>query len=211
MQFFKKLISENLYFIILLVCYFVLGCFVVLFVRKGDDVIWLNQFHQSSADFFFKYFTYIGDGLFCVLVSLVFLAFKQYRNALLIFASFVFSGLLSQFFKKFVFPDLMRPTVYLAEVPLHLVDGVEIMTRNSFPSGHTTTAFACFLMLAIIFKNKKWGALFFICALLVSISRIYLCQHFFIDTYAGAWLGVISTITVAILMNTKIGIKVENR
>jgi membrane-associated phospholipid phosphatase len=204
MKFFKKQILENLLFFSLLICYFVLGCFVVLLVRKGDDVVWLNQFHQPFADFFFKYFTHIGDGLFCVLVSLVFLTLKKYKNALLIFLTFALSGLLSQFFKKFVFPDLMRPTVYLANEKLHLVDGVEIMTRNSFPSGHTTTAFACFFMLALIFKDKTYSILFFISALLVSISRVYLCQHFFADTYAGAWLGTISTITIYSLVYTKL-------
>lgn len=202
MQFLKRLFLENLYSFLLLSFYFVLGCLVVLFIRKGDDVIWINQFHHPFADFFFQYFTHLGDGLFCVVVSVVFLLFKKYKNALLIFATFALSGLLSQFFKKFVFPDAMRPSVLLANESLNFVEGVEIMTRNSFPSGHTTTAFACFLMLALIFEKKKWGVFFLVTALLVSLSRVYLCQHFFVDTYAGAWLGVLSTMLIYYLTNT---------
>ena len=204
MHFLRKIYSENSYIVLLLISYFVLGLFVVLFVRKGDDVIWLNQFHQPFADFFFQYFTHFGDGLFCLLVSAVFLVFRQCRNAILIFAVFAVSGLLSQFFKKILFPDVLRPAAYLKNVSLHFVEGVEILSNNSFPSGHTATAFACFLMLAFIFKKTNWSIIFFIFVLLVSISRIYLCQHFFVDTYAGAWLGVISTILIYYLAHLKL-------
>jgi len=36
--------------------------------------------------------------------------------------------------------------------------------------------------------------LFFIMAVLVGVSRVYLVQHFFIDVYAGACIGLISVI-----------------
>jgi len=38
------------------------------------------------------------------------------------------------------------------------------------------------------------GLLFFLMAFLVSISRIYLLQHFFVDTYFGAIIGVVTTL-----------------
>ncbi len=197
MKFLKKIFSENSYFFLSVgFCLFV-GILIILNVRKGNDVIWLNQFHQPFADFFFQYITHLGDGLFCIFLSIIFLLFRKYKNALLIFSTFALSGLLSQFFKKIVFPDMLRPIAYLGEqAQLQLVTGVEVYTNNSFPSGHTATAFATFLMLTLIVKKNSWGLIFFFLALFVGISRVYLVQHFFIDTYAGAGLGTMSTLFV---------------
>lgn len=197
MKFFKDIYRENSTFFKLLFFYLLLGLIIVIFIRKGDDVFWLNQFHQPYADFFFQYITHLGDGLFFVFLSIIFLLFRKYKQAALIFSSFALSGLLSQFFKKVFFPDVLRPVAYLADsTMLHLVEGVEIHTNNSFPSGHTATAFAVFLMLALLFKRAIWGVLFFFLAFLVGMSRVYLVQHFFIDTYAGAWLGTFSAVSV---------------
>lgn len=203
--FLKGTASKNLYFFTLLVCYLFLGCFVLFSVRKGDEVIWLNQFHATFSDFFFQYITHLGDGLFCVLLSLSFLAFKKYKNALLIFLSFASSGILAQLLKRLAFPDMPRPTAYLSEknINWHFVEGVEILSSNSFPSGHTATAFATFLMLALISKHKVWaGVFFFLLAFLVGLSRMYLLQHFFIDTYFGAMLGVVCTLLVYYFSNS---------
>jgi membrane-associated phospholipid phosphatase len=197
MKFFKKILSENSYFFLSIgFCLFV-GFLIVFNVRKGNDVVWLNQFHQPFADFFFQYITHLGDGLFCIFLSLIFLLFRKYKNALLIFFTFALSGLLAQFFKKIIFPDMLRPIAYLGEqAKLQLVEGVEVYTNNSFPSGHTANAFATFLMLTLIIKKNNWGFFLFFLALLVAISRVYLVQHFFVDVYAGAWLGTMSTVFV---------------
>jgi membrane-associated phospholipid phosphatase len=202
--FIRNTISKNLYFFILFVCYLFIGCLVLLFVRKGDEVLWFNQFHHYFADLFFKYVTHLGDGLFCIFLSIIFLLWKKYRHALLIFASFAVSGLLSQFFKKVLFPHQPRPTAYLSkDIEWNMVEGVEVLSSNSFPSGHTATAFATFLMLAFFAQHRIWGVLFFLLALIVGLSRIYLLQHFLIDTYAGAILGVISSLLVYYLLGQK--------
>ncbi len=196
--FLKGTASKNLYFFTLLVCYLFLGCFVLFSIRKGDEVIWLNQFHSAFSDFFFQYLTHLGDGLFCIFLSLVFLAFKKYKNALLIFLSFASSGISAQLLKRLAFPNMPRPTAYLSgkNIDWHFVEGVEVLSSNSFPSGHTATAFATFLMLALINKHKLSGIFFFLLAFLVGLSRIYLLQHFFIDTYFGTILGVVCSLLV---------------
>lgn len=197
MKWLKKILSKNLYFFVPLVFYWFFGFCMVFSIRKGEDVIWLNQFHQPFADFFFQYITHLGDGLFCIFLSIIFLVGRKYKNALLIFLSFALSGLLSQFLKKIIFPDMLRPIAYLgSQTPLKLVEGVEVYTNNSFPSGHTATAFATFLMLTLIFRRSYLSLIFFLLALLVGISRVYLVQHFFMDTYAGAWIGTMSALFV---------------
>jgi len=64
---------------------------------------------------------------------------------------------------------------------------------HSFPSGHTITAFAFFLALTFFTKNHAWQVLYFVLAVLVGFSRIYLQQHFAIDVLVGSLVGVLVT------------------
>ena len=106
------------------------------------------------------------------------------------------SGLLvlivSGVLKNFIFNGLPRPSAFYEGVfDLYYVPGVELHSMNSFPSGHTMAAFACYLTLCFVL-NKKWTSyLLFAVAILVGYSRMYLSQHFLIDITVGAMLGVI--------------------
>lgn len=67
----------------------------------------------------------------------------------------------------------------------------------SFPSGHTAAAFTT----ATVFCSFgwRWGLPFYIFALLMGVSRLYLLVHFPTDIIAGAVLGIaISRIVIAI-------------
>jgi membrane-associated phospholipid phosphatase len=70
---------------------------------------------------------------------------------------------------------------------------------DSFPSGHTTSAFALATTIAIISKDKKIGLFCFILAALTGYSRIYLGQHFLEDVGFGSLLGVGTTCIYFIL------------
>lgn len=108
-------------------------------------------------------------------------------NALLVFAV---TGLL----KFQVFANHVRPSVFFeGKTHLNFVQGVQIYRYNSFPSGHTASAFALFFMFSIFVKDKRWAPVFFTLALLVGISRIYLLEHFFQDVYIGSLVGVCTT------------------
>jgi undecaprenyl-diphosphatase len=62
-------------------------------------------------------------------------------------------------------------------------------TFSSFPSDHASTAF---VMFGIIGHHlKKYKLWFFLLAILVAISRIYLGVHFPTDVLAGAFLGIL--------------------
>ena len=84
-----------------------------------------------------------------------------------------------------------RPARYLGtDTFYHIIEGFKYhRIQDLFPSGHTMTAFAGAFIMTIILKNRYWGSIFFTLALLVGISRVYLCQHFFMDIYAGALIG----------------------
>ena len=61
--------------------------------------------------------------------------------------------------------------------------------RFSFPSGHTMTAFAVAIPLALLYPPLTIGLLF--CAFSVAISRILLGMHFLSDVIAGASIGAV--------------------
>lgn len=59
---------------------------------------------------------------------------------------------------------------------------------ESFPSGHSTTAFALATLLCA-FVPPKWRALPITWALIVAIARLYYGEHNVLDVVAGAALG----------------------
>ncbi len=173
--------------------FYLIGAWLLLTQDKGFAVLWFNAQHSLVLDIFFRYFTWVGDGVFYAVV-IVGLFFWQRKAALLGLLSFAVSGGAVQLCKKVFFSDVPRPISYFSDsVPLHLAEGVSMHAWQSFPSGHTTTAFSCFCLLALLFRTSFAGAIFFLMALLAGISRMYLAQHFFEDVYAGAWIGVLST------------------
>ena len=60
----------------------------------------------------------------------------------------------------------------------------------SFPSGHTTTAFATAILLSA-FLPKRWRPVPIIWATIVGIARIYYGEHNALDVVAGAALGTL--------------------
>ena len=76
------------------------------------------------------------------------------------------------------------------------MDGVKINIHQSFPSGHTTTAFAIFTLLMLFAKNRNWGYACVTLAWLAGYSRCYLFQHFPVDVLGGATIGMLSSLIV---------------
>jgi membrane-associated phospholipid phosphatase len=176
---------------------------ILVFFSKTRIHIFINEHNNLFADWFFRYYTNLGDGMVPLLVS-IFLLFFSVRKAFLVGLSTAFAGLLSQFFKQVIFPAMDRPKLFFQNFyELHLVRGVEIHSSHSFPSGHTTTAFCLFLVLAY-FTDRKWLQLvYFLLACLVGYSRIYLSQHFLIDVFFGALFGTISALIFIYFFESK--------
>lgn len=81
-----------------------------------------------------------------------------------------------------------RPRPY-EEYP-NLIIPYTIEKDASFPSGHTSTAFA--LATSISLENKKWYVVVpsYLWATSVGYSRLHLGQHYLTDVLFGATLGV---------------------
>jgi len=192
--------------------------------------LWLNGTHTPAGDFFFRYYTYIGEWVPYVVVAGL-LLYKAGWAAFLL-TDVALSGLIGQGLKYWA--DTDRPLTFFAEhapdIQLQLVDGVTMSKWYSFPSGHTITFFALFMTLTIILcdwynqrKNAQsserslqsatcyllskksatcylLSAICFLLALLGGYSRIYLNQHFAEDILGGMIIGVASTLALMLVV-----------
>ncbi len=158
---------------------------------------WVNVRNGPLADVFFTYATYLGDGAFFVVICAILLIYNQ-RVGVMAFASFVLSALTSVVLKTIVFPDRLRPLKFFehSTYQYHIIKGLDIYSYNSFPSGHTISAFAVFSLLAFIDERKGRGWFFFLLAALTGYSRVYLFQHFVEDAFVGSLIGTGASVFV---------------
>ena len=163
--------------------------------EHGDVVELLNEFYYPVTNWFFRFWSAVGNGWFSVVVILAMIPFNK-KKFIVLATNSVLCAVLAQFFKRVVFSDIDRPLKVLGREGHNLIEGIHIASKHSFPSGHTTAAFALFIMLALMFENKRASFLFFFASVLVGLGRVYLFEHFYVDTYAGAILG--STVTVVV-------------
>jgi len=182
--------------------FLIMGVFIMLLTDKGDFLLWLNAHHNSSSDFFFKYWTHLGDGLIFAFLGILFLLTSYYRTLVLIIAV-ISQTIVIQGLKRFVFGDIVRPELFFENFDaLYHVPGVEIHSSNSFPSGHTATAFTVGVLLALMMRKKSFSSILIAMAILVGLSRVYLLQHFFIDIYFGSLIGFLIGIFAYTLMES---------
>jgi membrane-associated phospholipid phosphatase len=162
---------------------------------------WVNVRNSLIADALFPYITYMGDGAFSVVVCLILLIYNL-RIGAMAFASFALSALTSLFLKTIVFPDSPRPLLFFehSTFEYHIIKDLEIYSYNSFPSGHTTTAFALFSVLAFLDSRKERGPFFLLLGVLTGYSRVYLFQHFVEDVYVGSIVGTVASVIIYLLM-----------
>jgi membrane-associated phospholipid phosphatase len=78
------------------------------------------------------------------------------------------------------------------------VEGVTVHHLNSFPSGHTLTAFSAAFLIRILFPCRPlWHALAFLLAILCGLSRVVLVQHWPADVLGGMVLGLLASFLVS--------------
>jgi membrane-associated phospholipid phosphatase len=180
------------------------GIFWYLYSKK-DLFAFFNTHHNPTSDTLMYNITWMGQAQIIVPVLLLVMALPRYRNwwyLLLALACNVAPFLIAQIIKSAL--DWPRPLNLYNHAPwIHISpDWPEFLSR-SFPSGHSQAAFSmfCFLSLLLIPEYLGFGALFFVLAFSVAISRMYLAAHFFSDVYAGSILGTIVTIVVYDVMH----------
>ena len=154
-----------------------------------------NPPHTHFTDRLFFVLTGFGNALYLGILGVAFLYLRNkafWPRFIHLLTSFLLSSLVVVIAKNIFFAEVPRPVVVMGVDALQMVKGVDICSWRSFPSGHTTTAFALVAVLAIG-QNKFQTVLWALFALAVGYSRIYLNQHFPIDVAVGAIVGLASS------------------
>lgn len=175
------------YFFLLAVC-----VLIMLVLTKEDIYFAINHRHTVFTDVFFTYITQLGASDSCILISIIVILIN-FRKGFLLASSYVLTFVISQTIKHSV--QAPRPHLFFAKKlnGIYLVKGVVMLDTNSFPSGHSVSAFTAAVVLTYVAKNKRWSWFFLLIAVLVAYSRMYLSEHFLIDVTTGSALGVFVT------------------
>ncbi|NBT08289.1 MAG: phosphatase PAP2 family protein [Chitinophagia bacterium] len=173
---------------------------------KNEAFLYLNTNLGLIADKVFEYSSYLAEGWIWIPYFIVIVVLYK-KDITFILMNFLISTLLTQFAKNYIFITAMRPIASGLDVTqIHTVAGVEIHTFNSFPSGHTATAFTLFLLTTYLFPNKYAITFGLLYALVCSYSRIYLAQHFPLDL-AGGILVALLTLPISIFIRQQLNKK----
>lgn len=191
MNYNKSLINRDLY---LYYIFLIAGIIYIYVTSKAESFLILNSLHTPFLDTVMPYITWLGDGLFAAFVALVFLLYRV-RYGIFLSLSFIASGLLAQTMKKVIFSGELRPIAYFREIgiEIHTIPEVKQLMLYSFPSGHSTTAFACFVGISFLVKQWYWKMILLLVAIIVGYSRVYIAVHFPVDVIAGSLIGVLSS------------------
>ena len=170
--------------------------------------LFLNTDGGAFMDQFFKWVTWGAEGwVWIPYLSVVVVLFK--KDFKLILLNFLLSTLLTQIPKRLIWDTISRPIA--SGMPLneiHTVPGVVMHSWNSFPSGHTATAFTLFLLTIYLFPTKWVFAIGAIFAIICAYSRVYLGQHFPMDLGGGIIVAVMS-VQLSIMIVQKISNKIK--
>ncbi|HAG16373.1 MAG TPA: hypothetical protein DCG69_07600 [Bacteroidales bacterium] len=172
----------------------------LLFVEKEFLNLWLNKQHNPVFDFICKYSVYLGDGLVLMPLFLLLLS-RSYFLSLIFSVSALLELLFVQLVLKWgFFKDVVRPLNYIEQSDLlYKVEGVDIHMWNSFPSGHTQTAFLAVTFLVLLSRRLSLVYVYLFLATVVALTRVYLLQHFFIDVWFGALIGYLFPVIILLL------------
>lgn len=189
----KQLLKENRYFLLPYIIFLAVFAVFAFSYSKIEMHIWANEFNTPFMDQFFKYATHLGDGTAIAILTVI-LLFVKYRYALAFLTGSLLTSGIVHLFKQLLLEEMYRPSKYFElyeTYKLYVIEGVTLRNLQSFPSGHTSTAFNVFLMLALLTKNNYLKLGYFFIAFLVAYSRVYLSQHFFVDIAAGSFIAVV--------------------
>jgi membrane-associated phospholipid phosphatase len=149
------------------------------------------QAWHSALDLALHVFTSLGDGVFVVLITTLFVT--RPGRYLPTDSVFFVLGLLSYLASGAVVQALKR----LAQIPRPLAelgfDGVhhvgEVLRSHSFPSGHAASAMALAGVLFLAARSRSAKVAVLVVGALVALSRVAVGVHWPLDVFVGGVLG----------------------
>jgi len=189
----KKLLTTNKYFYGAILLLVLSESILLIFTTKAEVTLWVNAHWSVVLDKLFLLVNNIGTYFFSTATVIALWIWKGWRIALKASVCFLSVMAVTQFGKHILFPGALRPTLYFESGTLRLIPDVKQLATETFPSGHTSAAFALATFFALYLPRKQWHWILALLALTTGYARIYLSQHFITDVYAGMLIGVILT------------------
>ena len=158
---------------------------------------WIQNIHNPILTSIMVVITTLGDeGIIFIVLGLVLLLTKKYRKAgLSILIALVVMLVLNNLVLKELIarprPFNLDPETYAwwHEVYKYPYFNIHQPSSYSFPSGHTSSAFAA--AIALLCHDRKLGIPTTIFAAIMGFSRIYVEVHYCTDVIGGAIVGII--------------------
>jgi membrane-associated phospholipid phosphatase len=205
---FIKTVKENKtpltsYFLVVAI-----GIIVLSFNQKIPLQINTNTYASNTLDSVFLIITKLAEGWFTVPILIYFLI-KDWKKALFIGLCYGITAVIAGVLKNYTFGYNHRPFAIPALNQLetyHWIKDYKMPTSKSFPSGHTTTAFAFAMVISLINKNKWWSIVFIFIASLIGLSRTLLSFHFLLDVVAGAAIGGVTSFILFVILKKRFGL-----
>ena len=152
--------------------------------------------HSFLTDSFFLFFSVAGVyGAIWILLAFMLIKFDGMDNRKELISIFI-----ALMLEIFAVEILLKNTFLRIRPETALSDAVSIMSpmnSYSFPSGHATIAFASAYILSMQRKKSAW--IFYLLAILVAVSRVYLGRHYPSDVLYGAAIGYFIGVSAYIL------------
>lgn len=161
-----------------------------LFTLDGGVLLWIQAHLRGSVqDAAFGFYTTLGNaGALFIAAAVLMLCFQKTRKAGV--AALLAMGI------GFVCTNLILKNLVARPRPWLDVAGLIALVAehdpNSFPSGHTTAAFA-FAGAVRFAPTEKWlKRIALVAALLMGFSRLYVGVHYPSDVLVGVLVGLLS-------------------
>ncbi len=167
---------------------------------------WVQTIHGGFLDKLMVIITSLGEGgIIFIAVALALLCTKKYRKAgVAIIVALLVMEVGNNLILKSIFarprPFNLDPTVYSWWHEVYkFPELVSRPTSYSFPSGHTSSAFAAGV--ALLWYDRKFGIPLTLFAAVMGFSRIYVEVHYCTDVLFGALAGIIYALIGVLIVN----------
>lgn len=188
-----SIIEKNKSYFALYLLFFITLLIYQISYYQTDALFFFSHHRTIALNNIFLFITRLGEE-FAYLILAFWFWYKNDRKTILKVIVTGLGVLIVSMILKLIFSH-PRPITFLEQHgvsgQITLVNDYILRGMNSFPSGHTMSAFALYSVLALHFSNqKKMQIMLLITAILVGISRVYLVAHFPEDIMLGSAIGV---------------------
>ena len=145
-----------------------------------------------------QFFTSLGNyGLIWILLTIILIGYSDTRKVgikcavALIFDVILCNGILKNIVAR------TRPYDAYENIRCLLPPQVDY----SFPSGHTASSFAVIIPVLMEKDTRFLGKIVLVVAIMMALSRIYVCVHYPSDVICGIFVGVLCGMASCYIMN----------